>query len=112
MENRACHTGGGEQQKRTNSAMPKAQKQTHYKTGLVRLNVAEEPPIQPEASRNVCQNDCFFLAAFASLMTLGRGVLRQQRIHSTDHRFRRDLAHRETGTNRRKLGHRRARFSV
>ena len=40
------------------------------------------------------------------------GMLRQQRIHSTDHRFRRDFAHRETWENRRKLGHRSARFSV
>ena len=45
MENRACYPGNGERQKRTDSAVRKAQKQTHDKTDLIRFNVAEEPPV-------------------------------------------------------------------
>ena len=41
------HPGNGERQKRTDSAVRKAQKQTHNKTDLVRLNVAKEPTVRP-----------------------------------------------------------------
>ena len=39
-------------------------------------------------------------------------MMRQQQIHSTDHRFRRDFDHWETWLNGRKLGQWRGRFSV
>ena len=66
MENRACHPGNGERQKRTDSAVRKAQKQTYDKTDLVRLNVAEEPPVRTGGRTQRLPEGLLFLRRFCA----------------------------------------------
>ena len=65
MENRACHPGNGERQKRTDSSVRKAQKQTHDKADLVRLNIAEEPSVRSGRCLKSLPEGESFLCSFA-----------------------------------------------